>query len=172
MSIGEFGDRFRFAIECRITAFDRHFVFGNICIWANNQLIGDLEKTDLVSRVAGLFKKSVKARSKRFDPVMCEQSKEVIIEQIWNALYGDIDDGTPLEEGVKYAPYELLVSWADSFDDYVAAIVECNNKQRLIWKNRKTDFVGESVLSRGEYEAVANAFVTWMETQANVKFED
>jgi hypothetical protein len=171
MDLIEVGNKLRFGIEWTITGREGTFVFGNIRLWANNEPIGDFQEVDLVSRVAYLFKQSIKLRDKRFDPDLCTQDKALVIEKVWNAVYGDIDDEIPLGDGIKYAPFNILDSWADGFDNYNAAIVECKNKQRFIWKNRKTGVVKESILTIGEYESVANEFINWMEKEFGLTFE-
>jgi hypothetical protein len=166
------GDKTCIAIECEITSREGNFVFGKICMWANGERIGDYEKTDLVSRVAGLFNQSIRSRAKRKNSDLCQQTNKSIIEGLWNSIYGDLDDGIPLSEGIKYAPHELLVDWSDNFDDYVAAIIECDHNQRFIWKNRKTGSIGGIVLQKGSYEQLAGEFVNWMEETTGLKFID
>jgi hypothetical protein len=171
-----FGDKTRFAIECRINDNSGQHFFGNVCLWVSNRKIGVFERQALLTRVAYLFLQSVDNRHKRSDNELCGRSAISVFNKVFNAIYGELEDDISqkeiIEEGKHYSPFLLLAHWEDNFDDCVAVIVECEGKQRFIWKSWKEveiNTINEATLDAGQYEKVATAFVDWFTQEIGVK---
>lgn len=59
-----FGEKNSFAIEIHITKGKGH-IFGQYCYWLNDQMIGDIDQTTLLSAIAGDLEKIILSRGNR-----------------------------------------------------------------------------------------------------------
>lgn len=161
-----FGDKKEFAIEVfheRLGENDTH-VFGRMCIWVGDEMLGDLEEPACMLDVTSGFFESILVRisdlsSREFSGLGDLEIYSYLDEK----LYGD-DERTAAqvsEDADRYFKYDFLTNGGESFDNSKSFIVAEGFFFRVLFFNyEKNKFTGHKV-SKVEFTNVINQFMIW-----------
>jgi hypothetical protein len=161
-----FGDKKEFAVEAfheRLGEKDTH-VFGRMCIWLRDEMLGDLDEPACMLDVTIGFLESILDRiaelcSKELSNLSDFETYNYLDEK----LYGD-DERTAAqvsEDANIYFRYDFLTNGGESFDNSKSFIVADGFFLRVLFLNYDTNkFTGHKVPIL-EFSNIINQFLAW-----------
>ncbi|RUR81868.1 Imm42 family immunity protein [Chlorogloeopsis fritschii PCC 9212] len=179
-----FGDKSSFAIECQVSRVIDGQTFAHLRLWVGGKPIGDYEDEIVLSSCISYLLDFLKFTGDRYEPNLDEKSKEEVFQLIFDSVVYTIPTGiTTLSEIVSIYNssndkaqllYENIERrfHLDSFgmssfsDKFNLILVETKSgKQRLIWRALSDMKIHEALLEPKSFEAIANQFLVWAESQ-------
>jgi hypothetical protein len=115
---------------------------GSIWLWAGGRQVGNLIETEMVSIALDSLAETADETGTRPSSLIPMQSPKEILEAVMWARYGEADDQMSILVGdeKRLYPFEVLPrSTGPFFDNWEAALVEHNNSERFIFRERKNE---------------------------------
>ena len=179
-----FGDKYSFAIECKVSRMLDGQTFAHFQLWAGGKSIGDYEDEIFLSTCISYLLDFLQFTGNRYEPDLDEKSKEEVFKSIFDsvvytipagittfneivAIYNSLSDNTQLLYKNVQRRFHLDSFGMSSFSDkFNVILVETKRgKQRLIWRVISDMKVHEVFLEQKSFEAIANQFLLWAESQ-------
>ncbi|NJL77642.1 MAG: hypothetical protein HC836_35470 [Richelia sp. RM2_1_2] len=182
-----FGDISIFAIECQVSRLLEERVYANFQIWVGGKSIGDYEDEIMLYSCMSYLSDFLKFTGNRYEPDLDEKSKEEVFQIIfdsvvytlpvgknWNEIFTNYnpsnEDAQPPYEDIQRRFHLDSFGMSSFSDKFNLILVETKTgKQRLIWRAISDMKVHEQILEPGSFEAVANQFLLWAESQISLE---
>lgn len=178
-----FGDKYSFAIECQVSRVLDGQTFAHFQLWAGGESIGDYEDEIVLSTCIRYLLDFLQFTGNRYEPDLDEKSKQEVFKSIFDsvvytipvgittfneigAIYTLSDKAQLLYENVERRFHLDSLGMSSFSDKFNVIIVETKSgKQRLIWRGLSDMKVHEVFLEQKSFEAIANQFLLWAESQ-------
>jgi len=94
------------------------------------------------------------------------KSSEQVLTIVYEALYGNATDETTNQEihqrWEHYSKFCICPNGCEAFDGELAILLEHQGGEKFIWRDYEDRKVYETMLKSGEYEAVIQLFLNWI----------
>jgi predicted house-cleaning noncanonical NTP pyrophosphatase (MazG superfamily) len=181
-----FGDKSSFAIECQISRVLNGQTYAHLRLWVGGKPIGDYEDEIILSSCISYLSDFLKFTGNRYEPDLDEKSKEEVFQLIFDSVVDTIptgittlsemvsiynssnDNAQPLYDNIERRFHLDSFGMSSFSDKFNLILVETKSgKQRLIWRTLSDMEIHEALLKPKSFEAIANQFLVWAESQIN-----
>jgi len=140
-----------------------HLVFGRMCLWINNAVLGDINNKMCalsVSRVHLVHKQNVS--NQNIDSHLNGLSDWECFDYLNQKLYLDESrtDEQISDDAKTYSKFDFLTNGGESFDHTKSFIVSDKGVIRILWTDRHRVFHSGDV-DASEYYRVINPWISW-----------
>jgi len=163
-----FGSKERIAVQAEVLAPAGQSVVGHICLWADGMRIGNYEEAVLLSPIADFLRGTIRRRDRRISAELASLPPEQILEAVKNALSGkaggEPQTGDASRRGwERYRQLCICPNGCEAFDGELAALIERDGGESLIWQDFTDKRIRELRLAPEEYENVVRSFLSWVD---------
>lgn len=165
----EFGDKNIFAIECYHEPLEtrNHWIFGRMCIWCNNEQLGDITQPACMLNVTeGFLQEYVNNPEIYEGNDLNKLDDRSLYDYLDKKLYAD-DDRTLKEvekDAEKYFKYNFLTNGGESFDSHKSFLVKDAVVFKILFTDLADNFYSCQVECGYMLEKI-NQFISWMENE-------
>jgi hypothetical protein len=161
-----FGRREDFAIECYHDPIPNEsgLVFGRICVWANNILLGNFHESGcILGAVASCYSQCLSALPSLTDSAVDDLSNEAAFDFLDTAIYGD--DARTIErikiDARRYSKFVFLTNWGEAFDGTNAFLMYGPAGLRIVFRLRN-DERGSAAITKSGLVDTIEKFLHWV----------
>lgn len=160
------GNKKEFAIECYDDTInsEKKWVFGRMCLWCNNQQLGNINEPSCMLNVTVNHLKDYQEDSNNLEN---EKLNKLTDSELYsfldNKLYNAEEETTSeqvIEDMNNYSKYDFLTNGGESFDGYASFIVKGNNKYRILFRDMNNQ-IYSGLVNNTVFTEVINGFIHW-----------
>lgn len=170
-----FGAKESFAIDCELLVghgFRSDQPFGHVIFWAGNEKIGNQDEVTMISGLASFLRRSSGWTGRRSRADLFKKPALAVLSEIETAVFGehyrDADDAWWGSADLR--KFVVCPNGSESFDGWLAVIVEGTNSDRLIWReDAQPAEAREATLQKSTYSSVITSFLDWLDRNTNYR---
>ena len=158
-------DSFALEIELVTDMPDTLWTLGYIRVWLAHREVGNFDQVCALEIPYAHFERSLEYLGQRTDPTLWGKTKEEVLSIIDDALFAPSSAGGQdrQDEDARFNKFMVFTNWGESFDGYLAVLVEGREGDRLVyqelWRSLMPTY--EARLQPGEYACVVQEFLSW-----------
>lgn len=156
------GDKSKFAFQCYIEEKRDNYILGSLCFWINNEKVGNFETITTISIAVSYLEDFLKSSSRRFFQDSFIMDKEKLFFILYDQAFSGESVSSYSEMSFFKSVFWMDEIGEDSLRDKIGMIM-INEKEvdreRIIWKNLKSQELKEAFLPSGYFEKISNDFL-------------
>lgn len=156
-----FGNKEKFGIQIELDAqYGGAWLYGRICYWINNKMIGDWDMGTSLRDVLFQMKFASNTPIKRHGDNLCTLSNKDCFLYLDNGLYGSVKNENVSEELWKF---DVSIH-VDVFDSWKVYLLDCCDKSKVLYKNINTEEFSSFELELNYFNDVAAEAFKYLNT--------
>lgn len=162
------GDRNSFAVEFSVTEPRiEHWLYGNICYWVGNQMIGDYRLSCTLNGAVGALVQLLAYAGDRYNKDLLDRPANNAFLSIFDRLYVDSgqSDAQVQSDKRNYWRFQVIPFGLNVFDYWMCFLIEDDDIGRFLCKDFRLGDraeVQETLLRAGEMDSILFSFVKYM----------
>jgi hypothetical protein len=167
-----FGNKKKFAIECKIVSNIDSWILGNFRFWILQQNVGDFNDSTDLRGCYNWLKDFVENPRDRFESNLMHMSAKEVFYLLYDSymptgLHYDPMKREPFKD--THGRFYISYLGMSSFDKFDILLIENNTQQRILWRDSDDLIIHDASLHARTVQHIAKQFCQWFSREQGIE---